>query len=289
MPAGSRLIFGCGYLGLRLARRWRGSGDVVYAVTRSRQQADRFGEEGLQPIVADVTCPQTLGDLPACDTVLFAVGFDRHSGRAMREVYVEGLGHVLEALPADCGHFIYISSTGVYGQQDGSWVDEQAVCQPQRAGGQACLEAERLLGRHPRAAEATILRLGGIYGPDRVPCLRDLRAGNPIPSAGDGFLNLIHVEDAVAAVLAAANHPGPLTIYNVTDGHPVLRRDYFAQLAALAGADPVSWTTPPAGSGRQQREMSNKRVENRRMLQALGVELQFPSYREGLAAVVSPA
>ncbi|MDH3717472.1 MAG: NAD-dependent epimerase/dehydratase family protein [Planctomycetota bacterium] len=287
MQLRSRMIFGCGYLGHRVAQRWRHRGDVVYAVTRSEARADQLSDEGLQPIVADVTRPGTLSGLPGCHTVLFAVGFDRTTGDAIRDVYVEGLRHVLDALPGGTGHFIYISSTGVYGQNDGSWVDEASPCQPQREGGRACLEAEQLLGQHPRGGSATILRLAGIYGPGRVPRLQDLRDERPIASPAEGYLNLIHVDDAVTAVDAAAERGAPLDVVNVSDGRPVIRREYFGHIAARLGLAPPQLVDPPAGSGRQQRGSSSKRIRNKRMLQELGVELRFPSYREGLAAALT--
>ncbi|MGB6044548.1 MAG: SDR family oxidoreductase [Pirellulales bacterium] len=283
----SRLIFGCGYLGHRVARRWRQAGDVVYAVTRSEERADRLREEGLQPIVADVTRSGTLVDLPVCDTVLFAVGIDRTTGDAIRDVYVEGLRRVLDAIPDRNGHFIYISSTGVYGQNDGSWVDEASPCVPQREGGQACLDAERLLSEHSRGSNATILRLAGIYGPDRVPRLQQLQEGEPIATPAEGFLNLIHVEDAVTAVDAAANRAGTVRVFNVSDGRPVVRRDYFEAVAARLGIETPTMIEPPVGSGRQRRGLTSKRISNARMLQELGVQLQFPSYVEGLAAILT--
>src|SRR5438132_485390 len=115
----SKLIFGCGYLGCRVARRWREAGEDVFVVTRSDERARAFSEEGYHPIVADVLCEPSLAQLPAADTVLYAVGFDRGAGISMHEVFVAGLKSVLDALPAETGNFIYISSTGVYGQTHG--------------------------------------------------------------------------------------------------------------------------------------------------------------------------
>jgi nucleoside-diphosphate-sugar epimerase len=99
-------------------------------------------------------------------------------------------------------------------------------------------------------------------------------------------LNLIHVQDAVAAIDAAAQRRGPLRTYNVADGHPVIRRQYFDQIATWVGLERPQLIEPQTGSGRQQRGTSSKRICNARMLQELGVELQFPSYREGLAAAL---
>ncbi|MBL8830463.1 MAG: NAD(P)H-binding protein, partial [Planctomycetaceae bacterium] len=120
----TKLIVGCGYLGLRVAGRWLAQGDTVYAVTRSSARADEWRGLGIHPLIADVTDPASLRDLPVAETVLFAVGYDRSAGKAIGDVYVDGLRHVLDALPTATGRVIYISSTGVYGECDGDWVDE---------------------------------------------------------------------------------------------------------------------------------------------------------------------
>src|SRR5207244_3591045 len=95
--ATSALVIGCGYLGRRVADAWRDRGRTVYAMTRTR--ADELTAVGLVPVIADVTAPNTLKDLPQVDTVLYAVGWDRTSDTLMRTVYVKGLNHVLDALP----------------------------------------------------------------------------------------------------------------------------------------------------------------------------------------------
>src|SRR5580704_1116343 len=111
----AKLIFGCGYLGRRVAALWRQAGHEVYAVTRFSDHARAFERAGLMPIIADVTLPASLKSLPAVEKVLYAVGYDRTAGRSLEEVYVHGLAAVLDALPADTPRLIYISSTGVYG------------------------------------------------------------------------------------------------------------------------------------------------------------------------------
>jgi nucleoside-diphosphate-sugar epimerase len=283
----AKLIFGCGYLGRRVADRWLAGGGPVYAVTRSASRADQLRREGLLPVVADVTRPETLRNLPAADTVLYAIGFDRSAGHSMREVYVDGLAAVLAALPATTGRLIYISSTGVYGQSAGEWVDEMSETHPEREGGIACLEAEELLSAHRWGSGAVILRLAGIYGPGRIPRRDELLAGQPLAVPAEGWLNLIHVDDAAAVVLAAERRAPLPRRYVVSDGQPVMRRKYYAELARLVGAPTPRFTPPPAGGTALGRASSDKRIDNRRMVAELGVELAYPSYREGLAAIVS--
>jgi nucleoside-diphosphate-sugar epimerase len=270
-----RLVVGCGYLGERVARLWRHAGDDVYATTRG-DNADALSRAGLRPIVLDVTRGPGLGALPEVDTVLFAVGRDRRSGATMLDIHVEGLRAVLDALPGSTGRVIYVSSTGVYAQDAGEWVDEESVCEPVREGGKACLSGERLLFSHARGRDALVLRLAGLYGPERVPWSADVTAGRPIAGSGDAYLNLIHVEDAARAVVAAAA-AGPVTgrTYIVSDGHPPTRAEYVRLLATRLGAAPPVFD---GGSG------LGKRVRNDRAVHELGVRLQYRSYREGLAA-----
>ncbi len=283
----SKLIFGCGYLGLRVARLWRKSSDNVFAVTRSHRRAAEFRAEGIEPILADVAEPDSLRALPRTQTVLYAVGFDRAAGRSMREIYVSGLSHVLDALPADTKRIVYISSTGVYAQSAGEWIDEDSPCEPVRENGRVCLEAENVLRSHPLGQRSIVLRLAGIYGRGRIPRQAALLAGEPIAAPSTGWLNLIHVEDAARIVLAVERAAHPAAMYTVSDGHPSPRQAYYAELARLIGAPPARFIEPPADSPAALRADSNKRVGNQKLLADLQIELSYPSYREGLAAIVS--
>src|SRR3954471_11114093 len=157
----SHLILGCGYLGRVVGRRWLAAGHRVAALTRS--PAAELRALGIEPVLGDVTDPALR--LPAVDTVLYSVSLDRSSGRSMREVYVGGLANVLAALPEVRG-FVYVSSTSVYGQTDGAWVDESSPTEPAEESGRVVLECERLL--RERRPDAVCLRFAGIYGPGRV-------------------------------------------------------------------------------------------------------------------------
>jgi nucleoside-diphosphate-sugar epimerase len=196
IPSVDRLIIGCGYLGERVARRWLSAGLRVAALTRSR--AAHLAEQGIEPVVGDVLDP--LPKLPQARTVLYAVGFDRSVGADMRDVYVQGLANVLQALP-EPERFLYVSSTGVYGDAEGGEVDEEMSIDPGDESGRVVAEAEALL--RDRLPEAIILRFAGIYGPGRLMRADTLRSGQPIPGDPEQWLNLIHVEDGADAVLAA--------------------------------------------------------------------------------------
>jgi nucleoside-diphosphate-sugar epimerase len=284
-----KLIFGCGYLGLRVADRWVAGGTPVCAVTRERERVSSLQSRGIEPIVGDIMASNTLRRLPAADTVLFAVGHDRRCGHSIRELYVDGLRNVLEHLPRGVSRFIYVSSTGVFGQSDGNWVDETSPCEPTREGGRACWQAELLLQQHPLGGRAVVLRMAGLYGPGRIPRGKELQAGLPIDAPSEGYLNLIHVDDAASAVLAADERAPLPSLYCVSDGHPVMRRDYYCQLAALLGAAEPQLREPRHDAPAALRASASKRVSNQRLISQLGCQLQYPSYREGLAAIITTA
>ncbi|NUQ62267.1 MAG: SDR family oxidoreductase [Pirellulales bacterium] len=281
-----RLIFGCGYLGHRVASRWLADGGDVVAVTRSARRAAEFQSEGLRPVLADVTRPDSLAGLPAADTVLYAIGYDRQSEASRHEVYADGLRAALRALPPETGRIIYVSSTGVYGDSEGRLVDEDSPCRPARQSGRAILAAEGILRSHAMGSRAVVLRLAGIYGPGRIPRLADLRSGWPLPISERAHLNLVHVDDAVAAVLAAESRGDLPALYNISDGHPCGRRDFYRRLAELLGLGEPQFVEPLAEEAVSERA-GDKRVSNARMLSELHFALRYPSYREGLAAIVA--
>ncbi len=277
-----KLIIGCGYVGCRLAARWRDSGHQVFATTRSPIRADQFAQKGWKPVLCDITQPAGI-ELPELDVAVIAVGFDRSAGPSMREVYVDGLENVLKGLSPEA-RCIYVSSTSVYGQATGEMVDENSETLPQESSGQIVLEAERVL--RAIRPQATILRFAGIYGPGRLLREQALREGKPIVASPDRWLNLIQVEDGVSAIERAEARGEPGRIFNVADDQPVKRIDFFSRLAELLGASPPRFE-PPSSGALPPHEQTHRRISNRRMRSELGVQLAYPSYREGLLASVS--
>ncbi len=287
IPRGPKLVIGCGYLGRRVADRWRDAGHEVYAVTRSVDRAQELAAAGIQPIVADVMKLATLAGLPAAATVLYAVGYDKSQKQSIEEVYLHGLVNVLNAIPSSTGRLIYVSSTGVYGDCSGQWIDEHTPCFPDRAGGRACLAAEQALLAHPRGADAIVLRMAGIYGPGRIPSKEKLAQGQMVPATAGGWLNLIHVDDAVNVVLAAESVPHGPRHFLVSDGTPINRGEYYRELARLLAAPPPRFLAPTATIPSGVRMASDKRVSNARLKRELGIHFAYPSFREGLAAIVA--
>jgi nucleoside-diphosphate-sugar epimerase len=270
------LIIGCGYLGRRVAALWRAQGKSVAALTRSH--SDELRAFGLQPIEGDILRPETLTTLPSAEVVLHAVGFDRTAGSSFRDVYVKGLSNVIAALPQPPRRFLYISSTSVYGATAGAEIDETVPAEPTEDNGRIVLEAEDLL--RDKLPDAIILRFAGIYGPGRLIRQNAIMKGEPLPGDFEKWINLIHVEDGARAVLAAEERGQPGSIYNISDGRPVRRRDFYVQLAEWLNAPPPRFESRPGPPS----ERGNRRISNRKMLEELKVDLQYPSYREGLQA-----
>lgn len=288
-----KLIIGCGYLGLRVANAWIAAGHQVAALTRSETRAKLLSNHGIRPIVGDICQPASLTGLPAAETIVFAVGYDRTSGYSQQAVYVDGLKNVLDRMAATTRRLIYISSTSVYGQSGGEWVDETSECHPQQPGGECCLAAERIVSayfpdsgaRERPDSSATILRFAGIYGPGRLLSrIESLRAGEPLAGRGDAWLNLIHVDDGVRAVLASDVLGQPSQTFLVTDNLPIQRSEYYGRLADLCGAPPPQFN--PAVAASRGSGGINKRCRNQRMSEVLKVDLQYPTINEGLPQAI---
>jgi len=287
-----RLVVGCGYLGERVARRWIETGSRVIATTRRTARAEELGRCGIEPAVVDVAATEpgwtTLfdrGGVPA--TVFWAVGFDRAAGRTHRDLHVTGLRRLLDALAQAPGvprpRLILSSSTGVWGDVQGTIVDESTPPHPSRESGQVLVEAEALLAAHP-AGPGTSLRFAGLYGPGRLPRIADLQAGLPLAADPDSWLNLIHVDDAAAAVVAVADAAAPRGLYVVSDGRPVTRRDWYGTLASLTGSPTPRWdTSAPRTRG------ADKQVNSSLIRRDLGLQPNHPDAIAALAALVAGA
>ncbi len=290
---GGTLVFGCGYIGGRVAKRMLAASrhhdrGPVYTVTRSRERADSLARAGFEPIIADWTDRRTLRSLPLCGRTLVAVSFDPLGGFSREASQVGGLANLLDFVHAQTD-LVYLSTTGVYHQVDGSWVDERSPARATYDGARAHLRAETLLQRRWCSGRWTVLRLAGIYGPGRIPRASDVLAGRPIDGATDGYLNLIHGDDAADAVIAAwssaqGTESHPSRLYVVADDVPVVRRRFYEQIARLARVAPPQFCKSK-GEVLSRRSASNKRIWNRRFRQELMPRLTYRSFVEGLSAI----
>lgn len=287
------LIVGYGFVGRRVAEMAVAAGDSVWATTRSAEKMPGIERAGVRPIRVDWTDRRTLAGLPDVNRVLVAVSYDARSGQSRYDSQVGGLRNLLGVL-SPSADIVYVSTTGVFHQSDGRWVDEQSPAWPTREGGRVHLQAESLLHQSRPKSPWTILRFAGIYGPGRVPRSADVIAGRPIaiPNSGSatgGYLNLIHVDDGAAAVMGAwrkSQRQLAPRLYLVCDDRPVARVDFYREIARLTRSPEPTFVDPPADAPARMRSDADKRICNRAMKRDFLPKMAFPTFREGLAAVL---
>ena len=278
------LIVGCGYVGLGLGAELRQAGHDVSGLRRSHSAEATLRRAGIHPLVADITDPASLQALPGSfDWVVHCPAAGGGGVEEYRRVYVEGTRNVLGWLSTQPPRrFIYTGSTSVYGQNDGSWVTEASPTEPAAITGEILLETERLLLTAHRRDQfpATLLRLAGIYGPDRGYWLKQFLGGRAtLTGDGSRFLNMVHRDDVVGVLVTALDRGRAGEIYNVADHEPVTQRALFQWLADRLNR-PMPPSTPPEDTLRK-RGATDKRISNRKLLEELGYAFRFPTFREG--------
>ena len=283
------LIVGCGYVGLALGAELVRQGHAVFGLRRSPHAAAEMEAAGLRPLIADIAQPGQLAGLPAdYDWVVNTVSAAGGGVEEYRAAYLEGARCLIEWLsPRPPRKFVYTSSTGVYGQTDGSLVDEFSLTDPAAATARILVAAEGvfLTAAREQSFPAVVLRLAGIYGPGRGYWLRQFLHGEArIEGDGSRILNMIHRDDVVGAILAALRRGRPGECYNGVDNEPVSQLALFKWLVARhGGALPPAVPVNPASE--RKRGLTNKRVTNRKLRSELGYEFKYPTFREGLLAV----
>lgn len=279
-------IIGCGDIGLRVARLWQARGVAVGALARGAESAARLGAAGITPVSGDLDDTASLATLPINGATVYYFApppLQGESDPRMRAFVGAGLR------PA---RVVYISTSGVYGDRDGAWVDEDTPPAPGTDRARRRLDAETVLRAWGRSSGAavTILRVGGIYGPGRWP-LERLQAGTPVLREEEcGYTNRIHADDLAVICVAAAERGAADRIYNVSDGSNGTMTQYF-----YAVADRFGLPRPPALTLAQAMQQlspamlsyltESRRMDNRRMLRELGVTLRYPDLAAGLKEV----
>lgn len=279
------LIIGCGYIGAELGRVLLAAGHQVDGVVRSPESLERLERLGIKPWVADLGVRGSLDGLPRdYEWVVHCASSSKGGVEAYRQVFVDGMKNLLEwtsGLPLK--RLVYTSSTSVYGQTDGSQVKESSPTEPATETGKMLVEAERLLisAAGERGLPAVILRVAGIYGPDRGHLFHQFLK-NEARLQGDGlrWINMIHRTDVVGGMSAALRDGRKGEVYNLVDDEPVTQLQFLRWLSETLG----KWM-PPAAEAHElegrKRGLTNKRVSNRRLKMELGYRLVFPSFRQG--------
>lgn len=267
------LIAGAGDVGTRVARRLVAQGKQVFALRRGGMSPD----PAIRWLRGDLTRPDTLRSLPKVDAVVFAPTPDARDEAAYRAVFLDGLRHLIEALPAPPRRTLFVSSTAVYGEHAGDWVDETTPTEPPGFNGRVLVEAEQWLAS--RDLGGISLRLAGLYGPGRTQLLDRLRDGKvTAPRGRSVFANRIHVDDAAAAIVHLLSLDAPEPLYVGVDDTPLPVDELYDYLAGLLGAAPPPDGPSAAGIG-------NKRMSNAR-LRATGFQCRWPDARMGYAALL---
>jgi len=279
------LIIGCGYVGQFLGSELVRLGHEVFGLRRSPVA----GREGIRPLVADVTDSGGLARLPLpFDWVVNTVSSSKGGADDYRRVYLRGTDNIVQWLSSSPPEkYVYTSSTGVYAQDDGSAVVETSPADGATETGRILAAAEKRLGDAVNASgfPAVILRVAGIYGPERGHLFRQyLRGEAAIAGRGERWINMIHRDDVAGCIIAALDRGRPGEIYNAVDDEPVRQIDFFRWLSeALGGEMPPFGDPDPPG---RRRGATSKKVVNLKLKAELGYRFRHPTFREGYAAEI---
>jgi nucleoside-diphosphate-sugar epimerase len=284
------LIVGCGYVGLPLGAELVRLGHEVFGLRRSASAENELKTAGIKPLIADITKPETLTKLPReFEWVVDCVSSTGGGAEDYRQVYLQGTRNLIEWLSAaPPKKFVYTSSTSVYGQTGGSQVKETSPTEPLVETGKILLETEKLLlaAMTERKFPAVVLRVAGIYGPDRGHWFKQfLKNEAHIEGDGSRFLNMIHRDDLIGCIIAALKNGRPGEIYNAVDDEPVSQVNFFQWLAATVGKYPPA-SVPENPDENRKRGVTNKRVLNRRVKMELGYQFKYPNFRKGYTAEI---
>lgn len=282
------LILGCGYIGLALGERLVREGHEVAGLRRSASCERELQTAGIRPVYCDITQPDQLATLDrGYDWVVNCVSSSGGAVGDYRAVYLHGMQNLVSWLAdAPPRRFIYTSSTSVYGQTDGSVVDETSPTEPAAETGRVLVETEKALleAAQRRGFSSGVVRLAGIYGPGRGYWFKQfLRGEAKLEGKGERFVNMVHRDDVVGAVIAALGNGKPGEIYNVADDEPVSQLTLFQWLSKRLGRALPPFT-PGTEEATRKRGVTDKRISNRKLREELGYRLQFPTFREGFEA-----
>ncbi len=281
MPKASVLIAGCGDIGSRLATQLLGDDWQVYGLRRS---IDRL-PAGVIGVAGDLFSEQCPAHWPTgqIDYLVYSAAATDHDEAGYQAAYVDGLKHTLNWLEQNGQRpkrLLFVSSSSVFGQKDGEWVDETSPAQASNYSGRIMLDAEQVALNS--ALAASVVRLTGIYGPGREWMLGQVRKGYRVAVDPPLYGNRIHADDAAGllAFLLEADREGKTLddIYIGVDNAPVPLAEVVGWLRERLGV--TEWAEETS-----TRRAGSKRCSNARA-KALGWEPRYSSYREGYAAIL---
>lgn len=262
---------------------------MVTALARSPASAQALAQQQIAPVAGDLDQPASLAALNLADARVYYFAPPPAQGHS--DPRMQHFLHALADKPWP-RRVVYLSTTGVYGDCQGAWVTEDRPPQPTAARAQRRWDAEQQLQAFMvrTGVAVVILRVPGIYGPDRLPCERLQQRLPVLRTAEAPWSNRIHIDDLVQACLAAADRGTPGAVYNVADNEPTTMTDYFNRVADACGLPrPPQVSRADAAqqidAGMRSYLEESRRIDNTRLRTELGVVLGYPSLTEGLAAV----
>lgn len=271
------LVAGCGWLGTAVAERLLARGDRVTGIRADPDRAEGLRALGIEPLALDLADPSAASRIPRGVQAILALQAARDgSPEAYRGAYLQANATLLEAARGlEVRALVHSGSTGIFTQRDGSEVDEASPPTADSPTSRVLAEAERLLLES--GAPVRIVRLSGLYGPGRSGLIGRVRSGALALGPGDGaWMNFCHRDDAAAAIIAALDAGRDGAVYHATDARPLRRREVVRHVAGRLGIDPPVSSEAPAWAG------PDRRVSGVRTRAELGLDLRWPSLREGL-------
>jgi nucleoside-diphosphate-sugar epimerase len=281
------LIAGCGYVGQRLAARLRDRFEVA-ALVRTPEKASALAHQGIKAIVIDLDRVRAGASIPERLDQEAIVYLAPPPSVGESDLRLDRFLHLAFVPPKS---FVYMSTTGVYGDTDGGFVDESTPVQPRTERARRRVSAEEMtrVWCTERRVRRVVLRVPGIYGPGRLP-LERLKQREPVVCPEDaGISNRIHVDDLVTACELAVVNKEARGVYNVTDGNSISSTAFVDAVAKIAGLPPpprVSMEEAQLTFSPERLSFLNesRRVGNERMLKHLGVTLKYADYEAGIRA-----
>jgi nucleoside-diphosphate-sugar epimerase len=284
------VIFGCGYVGTAFALAALARGARVSALTRNPVGAAALRAKGIETVVGDLAGDEWHGRFAGgADIALNCVSGGGGGVEGYRHSYLAGMESILAwaSRYSPLESLVYTSSTSVYPQDGGVTVDETAPTSPANERAAVLQATEETLRLAPTSAirRSFVLRLAGIYGPERVHLVDQVRAGE-VSGVPDSHLNLIHRDDIVSAVLGCFGAPAGLAggTFNVVDDAPARKREVVDWLASKLGLPAPSFTGLPAGGRRTV--TPDRVILNHRLKGTIPWQPRFPSFREGYSAIL---
>ena len=291
-------IFGCGYLGMRLADALIEAGHEVGALTKNELFANQLRAKGMAEVIVARLESNSWHDQISADytKVVNCVSSAGNGLSGYESSYYQGQASIIQWAKSklkSIESYIYTSSTSVYGENKGAWVEEYSLEEEA-----AHSEAAEILRRSEDLIEANqsyfenyfILRLSGIYGPERHYLLNQMQSSHVFAGSGDNFMNMIHVDDIVLGIMKMIEVKGASAsgIYNLSDDYPTKKEVVVEWLSGKLGIEAPGFDEELFSQRHASRKTrtKNRRITNAKIKKALGLSLRYPSYKEGYSQII---